>query len=82
MPPKSTRSRRLGGRCRGRVNRASDRKPDPEEMSDQPIQPESQRIAGPSRSNDDISLNISGNDTDVSSTCMVELLEFRDMRSK
>ena len=35
-------------------------------MSDRPIKPESQLIAGPSRSNDDALVNDSRDDTDVS----------------
>ena len=40
--------------------------PDPVEMSDRPIQPKLQPIAGPSSSNDDFLVNDSRDNTDVS----------------
>ena len=44
------------------------------------MQPKSQPIAGPSSSNDEVLVNDSRDDTDVSS--MIESLEKRDRRSK
>ena len=52
---------------------------DPAEMSDRPIQPKLQHIAGPSSSNDNILVNDSRDDTYVSS--MVEPLEKMDKGS-
>ena len=66
----------LSTRTRGRVeeldvetdDRASDTNPDPVEMSDRTIQVESQPIACPARSNDDVLGYDSRVDTDVSDT--------------
>ena len=49
-------------------------------MSNQPIQPDSQLIAGPSRSNDNALVNDSRDNTDLSR--MMEPLERKDKRSK
>lgn len=49
MTPKSIRTRGRGGSGRGIERGTSDTKPDPVEVLDRPIQPESQYITGPSR---------------------------------
>ena len=54
---KCTRNRGREGRDRCRIRGASESNFDPVNMPDQPIQPESQRVAGPLRSNYDILLN-------------------------
>lgn len=74
IPPKYTRTSGRDRRDRGRIRGGSDTNSDPVDMSNQPIQPESQRVADPSRSNDDILLNNRENDIDVSS--MVVLISF------
>ena len=56
--------------------------PDLAEMSDRPMQPESQPIGGPSSSNDDVLVNDSRDDTDVSSMIMIEPLDKMTRGSK
>ena len=54
--------------------------PDLAEMSDRPMQPESEPTAGSSSSNDGVLVNDSRDDTNVS--IMIDPLEKKDKRSK
>ena len=79
MPPKYTRTGGSGGRVIEAEGALIVTNPDPAELSGRPIKPESRHISGPLSSNDDVLVNDSRDDTDVSS--MIEPLEKKDKRS-